>query len=194
MAENKKSFVLYADLIHTVRKLPEDKAGKLFMTILEYVNDENPKVEDLLVEVSFEPIRQQLKRDLKRYEHKKKMWSEAGKRSAEVRKANKNQQTLTNVDKRSTDLTVNVNDNVNVNVNDNIESRGKSRFTPPTPKEINDYFREKGSSAEEAKKFFYFYESKNWMVGKNKMKKWKSSAGLWISRNTENKKQERLRV
>ena len=56
-----------------------------------------------------------MKRDLVKYEKKKTKWSEAGKRSAEVRKAKKNERTLTDVEKRSTDLTVSVNDSVNVN-------------------------------------------------------------------------------
>lgn len=119
MAKDKQSFVLYTDLIHTVRKMPEDKVGKLFLTILEYVNDQNPQVDDMVVDLVFEPIKRQLKRDLKKYEHKKKMWSKAGKRSAELRKENKRQQTLTNVGKRSTDSTVNVNVNDTVNVNNN---------------------------------------------------------------------------
>lgn len=71
MAEEKTSFILYADLLHTVKKMPDDKAGVLLKTILEYVNDLNPSVDDLLVDLVFEPIRQQLKRDLKSYEHRK---------------------------------------------------------------------------------------------------------------------------
>lgn len=67
MAENKKSFLLYADLIHTVRKMPKDKVGELLLTILEYVNDENPEITDNYIEVVFEPIKQQLKRDLQKY-------------------------------------------------------------------------------------------------------------------------------
>lgn len=113
MAENKKSFVLYADLIHTVNKMPSDKAGELFKHILLYVNDQNPKTDDLIIELTFEPIKQQLKRDLKRYEEKRQQWSEAGKRSAELRKAKQKKRTLTNVGNRSTDSTVNVNVNVN---------------------------------------------------------------------------------
>lgn len=113
MAVDKKSFVLYSDLIHTVSKMPNDKAGELFKHILSYVNDEQPKTDDLIIQLTFEPIRQQLKRDLKKYEDKKKQWSEAGKRSAEVRKANKNQRTLTTVKNVATDSTVN--DNVSVN-------------------------------------------------------------------------------
>jgi hypothetical protein len=79
MAENKKSFILYADLIHTIQKLPEDKAGKLFLTILEYVNDKNPVINDLLVEIAFEPIKLQLKRDLVVWENKVHGKSEGGK-------------------------------------------------------------------------------------------------------------------
>ena len=56
MAENKKSFILYADLIHTLRKMPSEKRGDLFMHILEYVNDENPKInksiEDLYLSIT----------------------------------------------------------------------------------------------------------------------------------------------
>jgi len=68
MATDKKSFILYCDLIHTVNKLPDETAGKLLKHILAYVNDLNPETEDLLVEVAFEPIKQAMKRDLKKWE------------------------------------------------------------------------------------------------------------------------------
>ena len=85
MAENKKSFLLYCDLIHTVQKLNDDQAGKLFKHILEYVNDLNPQTEDILLQVCFEPIKQNLKRDLKKYEKTCKKRSEAGKKGMEKR-------------------------------------------------------------------------------------------------------------
>jgi len=110
MAENKRAFVLYTDLIHTVKQLTNEKAGKLFKHILSYVNDENPVTEDLILKIAFEPIKQQLKRDLKKYEQKKIQWSNAGKASAEAKK----QRTLTDVQCRSTDSTVIVKDTVKV--------------------------------------------------------------------------------
>jgi hypothetical protein len=67
MAENKKSFLLYCDLIHVVKKLSDDQAGKLLKHILSYVNDENPIMEDVLLDLVFEPIKQNLKRDLQKY-------------------------------------------------------------------------------------------------------------------------------
>ncbi len=57
------------------------------------------------------------------------------------------------------------------------------RFVPPEILLITNYFTEKGSSISEGDKFFHFYESNGWKVGKNKMKCWKSSASGWISRN-----------
>ena len=71
MAEDKKGFLLYADLIHTIEKMPNDKAGELFKHILLYVNDKNPIAEDLIIELTFEPIKQQLKRDLIKFEKSK---------------------------------------------------------------------------------------------------------------------------
>jgi hypothetical protein len=68
MAENKKSFLLYCDLIHTVEKMPKEMAGELFLHILQYVNDMNPESDNLLINLTFEPIKQSLKRDLKKYE------------------------------------------------------------------------------------------------------------------------------
>jgi uncharacterized phage protein (TIGR02220 family) len=68
MAQNKKSFLLYADIINVLEKMPDDKAGLLFKHILRYVNDQDPILDDLVVELVFEPIKQSLKRDLEKYE------------------------------------------------------------------------------------------------------------------------------
>lgn len=127
MADKKKSFILYCDLIHTTQYLTDSDAGKVFKWVLQYVNDEDPKPLKGLLAAVCEPIKQQLKRDLLKYDKKREQYSEAGKKSAEARrikrereknKSNESQQTLTNVKSRSTNLTVN--DNVTVTVNDNV--------------------------------------------------------------------------
>lgn len=68
--------------------------------------------------------------------------------------------------------------------------KGKTKtlkFKAPTANEILGYFLGKNSIEYEANKFFNFYESNGWKVGKNKMKNWKASASGWISRNKPNK-------
>ena len=42
MAENKKSFVMYCDLIDNIDHLTIEEKGLLFNHLLEYVNDINP--------------------------------------------------------------------------------------------------------------------------------------------------------
>lgn len=69
MATEKKSFLLYCDVIHTVEKMKDADAGELLKHILRYVNDQHPVTENPIVEIAFEPIRQSLKRDLIKYEN-----------------------------------------------------------------------------------------------------------------------------
>jgi len=51
-------------------------------------------------------------------------------------------------------------------------------FTPPTVDEVREYVRMKGYAVD-AERFWLFYESKGWMVGKNKMKKWHAAVATW---------------
>ena len=123
MAENKKSFVLYADLIKSIEHLTNEEKGILFNHLLEYVNDLKPILNDRLILTAWKPIELSLKRDLVKFEEVKAKRSDAGKRSAELRALKAQEQTSTNptsvesVQQTSTNPTVNdtVNDNDNVN-------------------------------------------------------------------------------
>lgn len=64
-----------------------------------------------------------------------------------------------------------------------------TKFSKPTIEEIQEYINLKNYSVN-AEEFFNFYESKNWMIGKNKMSKWKSAVALWNYRNKNNKKSD----
>ena len=60
-----------------------------------------------------------------------------------------------------------------------LKKRRRAFFTPPTIEQVEDYITEKNYQHVDAERFWHFYESKNWMIGKNKMKKWKSSVASW---------------
>lgn len=130
MAENKKSFVGYADWVDTFEMLEDSEAGKLVKHLLRYINDKEPVLDDKLLQIAFNPIKLQLKRDLVKWEGIKVKRSDAGKKSAEVKKCltlvESDQQTptkATSVDfdqQVPTKSTVNDNVNVTVNVNDNV--------------------------------------------------------------------------
>jgi hypothetical protein len=96
--------------------LDNETAGKLLKHIYSYVNDENPICDNPLVNLAFEPIKLQLKRDLKTWESTKLVRSEAGKAGA-----NKRWQNIAKDSKRIlpiAKMAVSVNDNVNVKVKD----------------------------------------------------------------------------
>jgi hypothetical protein len=61
----------------------------------------------------------------------------------------------------------------------------KSRFIPPTVGEVSAYINEKGYHVD-AEQFVDFYESKGWMVGKNKMKSWQACVRTWERNNQNN--------
>ena len=61
------------------------------------------------------------------------------------------------------------------------------RFTKPTLSEIEDFINENNYIVN-ATKFFDYYESNGWKVGRNSMKDWKAAVRSW-----EAKEQERLR-
>ena len=139
MADNKKSFVLYSDSQGLINQLPDDVAGRLLKHIYAYVNDENPISEELLLNIAFEPIKMQLKRDLLKWESQLEQRRNAGLKSAEIRKRN-----ATSVNERSISSTdndnVSVNDNVNATVSDNdilLEKETKKNIIANSQKKFN---------------------------------------------------------
>jgi hypothetical protein len=130
MATDKKSFILYADLIHVIEKLTNEQAGILFKHVLRYVNDQNPVAPDQFTEVIFEPIRQNLKRDLVKYENiREKNQSNAKKRWDAV--------AFDRIPSDAYDaVNVNVNDNDNI-ISNKIDDRKRSFYNS-----LRDYVKE----------------------------------------------------
>lgn len=64
------------------------------------------------------------------------------------------------------------------------KSNGK-RFAPPTLDEVILFMDEYAKAGSFAADFHDFYESKNWHVGRNKMKDWKAAARRWVRSNNE---------
>ena len=159
MAEHKKSFVLYSDLLKSIEHLTNEEKGILFNHILEYVNDLNPDLEDRLILTAWKPIELQLKRDLNEWNIIKedrsksgvlgnlKRWNidlyykviskemtiEEAETIAKHRKASHPDKNNRTPSHPIANIAVNVNDNVNVNVNDNVDV-----LPPPPPSLEND--------------------------------------------------------
>lgn len=67
--------------------------------------------------------------------------------------------------------------------------KGGMRFKPPTLDEVRKYQRERASPVDPVA-FMDFYQSKAWMVGKNKMKDWQAAFRTWERRESTTKPQE----
>ena len=178
MAKDKKSFLLYCDQQGVFNKLPDEIAGKLIKHIFAYVNDENPPCDDLLLTIAFEPIKTQLKRDLRKYDDyidKQKFNGAKGGRPTKPKESQITQPFFQEPKKA---------DNVNVNVNDNVKVI-KDVFIKPSIDELKTYMIEIGM-ADVSEKWFDHYESNGWLVGKNKMKNWKAAVRTWKNNNLSN--------
>ena len=61
------------------------------------------------------------------------------------------------------------------------------RFEKPSEFDITNYMMSKGMTinpaSAEAEKFFNYYESNGWKVGKNPMKSWEAAARNWMKNN-----------
>ena len=80
-------------------------------------------------------------------------------------------------------------DNTNININNTnlTDSNKKERFKKPSIDQIEGYCKERNNNID-AEAFIDFYESKDWKIGKNKMKDWKAAVRTWERRETKKPK------
>ena len=67
-----------------------------------------------------------------------------------------------------------------------VNNKEVKKFVKPTLDEIQEYCLERKNGIN-ANAFYDFYESKDWMVGKNKMKDWKACIRTWEQRDKKEK-------
>lgn len=203
MAENKKSFILYADQISLFENLDDLEAGILIKHIFRYVNDLNPEPPDKMTLVAFEPIKQQLKRDLKSWESFRIKQSENGKLGGRPKNQLVTEKpSVTHIKPNNpgliseTQKSLNVNANVTVNANassinkKDIVSRKLAFAT--TLKDFNGIY-----PREMLKDFYEYWSEENNLNTKFKMefqKTWnlKRRLNVWHRNEKFNKKETDL--
>jgi len=101
---------------------------------------------------------------------------------------------LVNLENRNESESKPIDNKSNSNNNSNKEIR--KVFAKPPLHEIISFFVvktennwNKAFAQNEAQKFFNFYESNGWKVGKNPMKDWSAAANNWIARNNKDNPQ-----
>lgn len=167
------SVVFYRSFYEAVKALPDKEFVESVKAILDYGLDGIECDTPGIAKALFTMARPQIDANNKRYENGKKGGKPKSNQTITKAEPSDNQ-TITKAEPN-----VNVNDNVNVNANDKeIGDKRTKRFIPPTINQVQDYCAEKGYDID-CERFVDFYESKGWMVGKNKMKDWKASVRTW---------------
>ena len=184
----KNSFVFYTDYINQIELLNMQQRGLLFTAVMYYVAGREPPELDGITSMAFSFIRNQLDKDIEKYNRTVEARREAGKKGGrppvKPKKANafsEKQKKQTKAKKPDND---NVNDNDNVLKENTLSGVKEKRFAPPTLENVIGYCREMGYSMD-AQRFIDFYASKGWMVGKNKMKDWKAAVRNWARQDKE---------
>lgn len=204
---DKESFVFYKSFLDAIELLPEGEQLKAFKLIAHYgANGELPEGEQTLANAIF----LMAKPNIDASKSKRADGKKGGRPSKESKETtvieNENhgyeeEKTMVSENENhgyakpesNVDVNVNVNGNVNVNadvnVNGDVESKKgaktNSRFTPPTREEAAAYAKEQGLTRVDLDKWFDYYASNGWKVGKNSMKDWRATLRNW-NRNEVN--------
>lgn len=102
----------------------------------------------------------------------------------------KNEQMLKQVFKQMFELYENENRNENINIDINKEDN--SKIIPPKIEDVKNYCKERNNNVD-PDKWFDFYTSKGWMVGKNKMKDWKAAVRTWEDKKNNRPQLEKFK-
>jgi len=181
MAKQRTSFLLHFDSLEILNELSDEEAGQLFKAIKAHHDGEEIPLSPL-VRVAFSSFKNQFVRDEKKYQETCKRRAEAGSKGG-LAKASNTKQKLAKDSKAKQDLANLADSDSKKKKNSDSKSDSKkesSGFTKPTPDELIDYFNGKGSNRDEAERFWNYYESNGWKVGRNPMKNWKAAVANWL--------------
>ena len=156
-------------------------------------NDVVLESDDITVKAIFNMIKEKLDEDAAAWDETRRRRSEGGKKGMSSRwgitkdnsvitQNNSVKESYPELKEVITPITVS--ESVSVSVSDKDIKR--SRFTPPSLKEVSDYVLEKGYRVD-PEAFIDFYTSKGWKIGKEPMKDWKAAVRTWARRDNKQK-------
>ena len=176
----RESMVFYQSFAKAIKLMPKDKQLDALWAIIDYgLDGTEPDPEtDVYTMMVYEMAKPQIDSNVKR-----KVNGSSGGRPKTYGYEDEKPVVTESENHRLSDEKPNVNVNENVNVKENDKKKDtnvskEKRFAPPTPEDVREYCRGKGLNVD-ADRFVDFYESKNWYVGKNKMKDWKAAVRNW---------------
>ncbi len=205
--KKRTSFILLLEHVHTMEELTDEEFGQFVRAYATYVEaGTEPEFSDRSMRMMWKTVKAFDEMNVQKYSNTSEARQEAGRKGAEKRwksdsKAidanSKNSKCHFANSKNSLSVSESESESVYKEISPNgdikkgadaptptLETK-TARFHPPDIAEVKAYFAEKGGTNAQAERFFAYYESNGWRVGKNPMKKWKAAASGWISRDKE---------
>lgn len=192
----KDSFVLYTKYLDNIQALSMEQRGMLFTSLMLYASGQEPEEMDPVTAMAFSFIKSQMDKDIEKYNETCAKRSEAGKlggrpkKQEEAKKANgfsENQKKQGKAKKADNEYEYD-------NDNDLLKENTKRKvFSTPTVDDVRAYCLERNNKVD-PQQFVDFYESKGWMIGKNKMKDWKAAVRTWERSETKTRQGETAKL
>lgn len=207
--KRRTSFILLLEHVHTMEELTDEEFGQFIRAYADYVeNGTEPDFTDRSMRMMWKTVKAFDEMNVQKYSSTSEARQQAGRKGAEKRwksdsKAidanSKNSKCHFANSKNSLSVSESVSESESaykeISPNGDIKKGANApiptsetktaRFHPPDMVEVKAYFAEKGGTNAQAERFFTYYESNGWRVGKNPMKKWKAAASGWISRDRD---------
>ena len=207
--KRRTSFILLLEHVHTMEELTDEEFGQFIRAYAAYVeNKTEPDFTDRSMRMMWKTVKAFDEMNVQKYSSTSEARQEAGRKGAEKRWKSDSKAIDANSKNSNchfangkNSLSVSESESESESVYKEISHNGDIkkgadaptptletktvRFHPPDMAEVKAYFAEKGGTNAQAERFFTYYESNGWRVGKNPMKKWKAAASGWISRDKE---------
>ena len=168
------SVLFYRSFYDALKNIPSDERLKVYDAIMEYgMYDRDPDLDGVALAI-FLLAKPQIDANNKRYENGCKAKK---KRTVSETEANTKQ------DSSECEAKEKEKEKEKVKVKDN-----NKIFKPPTVDDVRAYCTERGNNVD-PRSFVDFYESKGWMIGKNKMKDWKAAVRTWERSETKTRQE-----
>lgn len=179
-----KSFIMYKDVLEYAEDLSNEQLGELYRAQLMYANGKDVEITDPEVKGVWRGIKHRMDKDAEAYQIKCE--KNAANRKGTSTTVNERERPSTTVNERErsgSDIDNDI-DTEDTNVSKekgctNVHPKKKSApFVAPCVSEVRAYCDERHNSVD-PEAFVDFYQSKNWMVGKNRMVDWKAAVRNW---------------
>ena len=206
MAE-RKSFLVFCDRLKELEMLSDDECGKLFKALMRYVSTgEEFETNVLHLKLMFSVFKSQIDSNDEKYQKRKEANAEYYKKR-KIKTISENSENSENSGSDTDTVTDTVTDTGIITIINDSNNKNKNyidggckgedklprtptnstRFAKPTVEDIKTYCQERKNGIN-AEKFYDYYESNGWKVGKNPMKNWKAAVRTWERSNYSTEK------